>query len=94
LDTLGKGTAMTAKSPAAIAIVAFAAVLASLAARGVSAEELRIGFLVPSTGSLAQIAIDMVNGFEMYLKDHDGKLGAATVKLIVEDTRGSLRPPC
>jgi branched-chain amino acid transport system substrate-binding protein len=78
---------MTGKSPARIGIVAFAAALASLAPRGASAEELRIGFLVPSTGSLAQIATDMVNGFEMYLKDHDGKLGGATVKLIVEDTQ-------
>ena len=56
--------------------------------RGALAEELRIGFLAPTTGPFAQIATDMINGFQMYLKDHEGKLGGATIKFIVEDTQG------
>src|SRR6516165_11327299 len=79
---------MTAKSLARIGMIAFAAVLTSLAARGAAAEELRIGFLAPTTGPFAQIATDMINGFQLYLKDHDGKLGGATIKFIVEDTQG------
>ncbi|HZL31481.1 MAG TPA: ABC transporter substrate-binding protein [Pseudolabrys sp.] len=52
------------------------------------AEELRIGFIAPLTGIFAQIGKDMVNGFQMYLDEHHGKLGGADVKLIVEDSQG------
>jgi branched-chain amino acid transport system substrate-binding protein len=52
------------------------------------AEELRIGFLAPTTGIFAQIGKDMVDGFKMYLDDHNNKLGGADVKFIVEDTVG------
>jgi len=53
-----------------------------------SAEELRIGFIAPMTGIFAQIGKDMVNGFQMYLDEHHGKLGGADVKFIVEDNQG------
>ena len=52
------------------------------------AEELRIGFIAPLTGIFAQIGKDMRNGFQMYLDEHGGKLGGATVKFIVEDNQG------
>ncbi len=52
------------------------------------AEELRIGFIAPTTGIFAQIGKDMVNGFQMYLDEHDGKLGGMDVKFIVEDNQG------
>ncbi len=52
------------------------------------AEELRIGFIAPMTGIFAQIGKDMVNGFQMYLDEHDNKLGGADVKFIVEDNQG------
>ena len=55
---------------------------------GAKAEELRIGFLAPTTGIFAQIGKDMVNGFQLYLDEHGGKLGGADVKFIVEDTVG------
>jgi len=71
------------------------------------AEELRIGFIAPMTGIFAQIGKDMANGFELYLDQHGGKLGGATVKFIVEDNQGkpdasvtkakkrpSTSPPC
>jgi branched-chain amino acid transport system substrate-binding protein len=51
-------------------------------------EELRIGFIAPMTGIFAQIGKDMVNGFQMYLDEHGGKLGGAEVKFIVEDNQG------
>ena len=53
-----------------------------------SAEELRIGFIAPMTGLFAQIGKDMVDGFQMYLDEHGGKLGGADVKFIVEDEQG------
>ena len=64
-----------------------AAALAAAAAPKAGADELRIGFLMPVTGPLAQIATDSTNGFKMYLDDHKGQFHGTTVKLIVEDTQ-------
>ncbi len=55
------------------------------AASSARAEELRIGFIAPMTGIFAQVGKDMVNGFQMYLDEHGGKLGGMDVKFIVED---------
>lgn len=52
------------------------------------AEELRIGFIAPTTGIFAQIGKDMVDGFQLYLDQHGNKLGGAEVKFIVEDEQG------
>jgi len=46
---------------------------------------LSIGFIAPMTGIFAQVGKDMVNGFQMYLDEHGGKLGGMDVKFIVED---------
>src|SRR5437763_17188910 len=51
-------------------------------------EELRIGYLAPTTGVFAQVGKDMVDGFRMYLDEKNGKLGGADVKFIVEDEQG------
>ncbi|MGA9036034.1 MAG: ABC transporter substrate-binding protein, partial [Pseudolabrys sp.] len=64
--------------------IAFGAVLPA------QAQELKIGFLAPRTGIITQLGTDMVNGFQMYLDEHDGKLGSATVKFIVEDDKGTV----
>ncbi len=66
-----------------------AALAAGLAAASSArAEELRIGFIAPMTGIFAQVGKDMVNGFQMYLDEHGGKLGGMDVKFIVEDDQG------
>src|SRR5262249_32126052 len=52
------------------------------------AQDLKIGFLAPRTGIFAQLGTDMVNGFQMYLDEHDGRLGGAKVTFIVEDDQG------
>ena len=62
--------------------------LALGASTSARAEELRIGFIAPTTGIFAQIGKDMVNGFQLYLDEHQGKLGGMDVKLIVEDSQG------
>jgi branched-chain amino acid transport system substrate-binding protein len=49
------------------------------------AEELRIGFVAPTSGIFAQVGKDMVDGFKMYLDEHHNKFGSADVKFIVED---------
>ena len=52
------------------------------------AQELKIGFLAPRTGIITQLGTDMINGFQMYLDEHDGKLGGAKVTFIIEDDQG------
>jgi branched-chain amino acid transport system substrate-binding protein len=54
----------------------------------VAQEELRIGFVAPTTGIFAQIGKDMVDGFQMYLDEKKGVLGGAKVRFIVEDEQG------
>jgi branched-chain amino acid transport system substrate-binding protein len=63
--------------------LAFAAGLAPAAAQ----EELRIGFIAPTTGPFAQVGADMLNGFNMYLEKANSDFGGAKVKLIVEDSQ-------
>ncbi len=54
----------------------------------VQADELKIGFLAPRTGIYTAIGTDMLNGFQMYLDEHNGMLGGDKVTLIVEDDQG------
>jgi branched-chain amino acid transport system substrate-binding protein len=53
-----------------------------------SAEELRIGYVAPTTGLFAQVGKDMVDGFQMYLDEVKNDFGGAQVKFIVEDEQG------
>jgi branched-chain amino acid transport system substrate-binding protein len=50
-------------------------------------EELRIGFIAPTTGPFAQVGADMLNGINSYLEKVNNDLGGAKVKLIVEDSQ-------
>jgi len=67
------------------ATLALAGALALGATANARADELRIGFIAPMTGIFAQVGKDMVNGFQMDLDEHGGKLGGMDVKFIVED---------
>jgi branched-chain amino acid transport system substrate-binding protein len=62
--------------------------LAASPAAPAGADELRIGFLAPTTGIFAAVGKDMVDGFQMYLDQVKNNLGGAQVKLIVEDEQG------
>ena len=66
--------------------------LGSVVAFGVApasnAEEIRIGFVAPTTGIFAQVGKDMVDGFQMYLDEVKSDFGNAPVKFIVEDEQG------
>jgi branched-chain amino acid transport system substrate-binding protein len=78
-----KGTVLPRLSPLLLGSC-FALGLAPAA----QADELRIGYLAPTTGIFAQVGKDMVDGFKMYLDDHKNQLGGSPVKFIVEDTQG------
>ncbi len=64
----------------------FALALGASAPAG--ADELRIGYLAPTTGIFAQVGKDMIDGFQMYLDEVKSNFGGAPVKFIVEDTQG------
>ncbi len=53
-----------------------------------SADELRIGYIAPTTGIFAQVGKDMVDGFHMYLDEVKNDFSGAQVKFIVEDEQG------
>ena len=71
-----------------LAVAAIA--LGTASAAHAQSPELKIGFLAPRTGIITQLGTDMVNGFQMYLDEHDGMLGGAKVKFIVEDDKGTV----
>src|SRR5215510_1841100 len=62
--------------------------LGLMAATPASADDLRIGFIAPLTGGLAQTGIDMRDGFQLYLDQHGNKLGGMNVVFTVEDNQG------
>src|SRR5690349_23496053 len=62
--------------------------LALATAATAGAEELRIGFLAPTTGIFAAVGKDMVDGFQMYLDQVKGNFAGAQIKFIVEDEQG------
>ncbi len=49
----------------------------------------RVGFLVPQSGSNKNVGNDMLAGFQLYLKLHGGQLGGHTVQLVPVDEGGS-----
>jgi branched-chain amino acid transport system substrate-binding protein len=77
---------MTSKLQKLLLCTCFALGLGVTAPAG--AEELKVGFIAPTTGIFAQIGKDMTDGFQMYLDEHGGKLGGMDVKFIVEDNQG------
>lgn len=48
-------------------------------------ETVKIGFILSHTGTLAPLSENIKNGFELYLEQHDGKLGGKNVELKFED---------
>jgi branched-chain amino acid transport system substrate-binding protein len=72
----------------ALAHVCGALLLGAALSAPAHAQELRIGFIAPTTGGFAQAGQDMVNGFNLYLDARKGELGGAKVKFIVEDNQG------
>ena len=84
------GRAMTSNLRRGLIPVLFGGCLAfgMSSTAGAQQEELRIGFLAPTTGIFAQVGKDMVDGFQMYLDEVKNDFAGAKVRLIVEDEQG------
>jgi ABC-type branched-subunit amino acid transport system substrate-binding protein len=72
----------------AVVLLSGAALMTATNGPSRAADELRIGFIAPMTGILAQVGKDMADGTNMYLEEAKGDFGGAKVKLIVEDSTG------
>lgn len=55
---------------------------------GGGGESVRIGALLSSTGVYATLGESIRNGFELYLKENDGKLGGMDAEVLYEDDEG------
>jgi len=49
---------------------------------------IKVGLLLPLSGPYASIGTDVKQGFELYLQQHDQKLGGRAATLVVADTAG------
>ncbi len=63
-------------------------VFASATGAMAQGQELRIGYVAPTTGIFAQQGKDMVDGFQFYLDEVKNDFGGAKVQFIVEDEQG------
>lgn len=71
-----------------VAILLFASnCLATPVTSIASSAPVRIGFLAPFTGFLAQPGNDMLHGFKLFLSQHHNRLDGHAVRLFVGDTR-------
>jgi branched-chain amino acid transport system substrate-binding protein len=87
---------MSSRARRAVALAAVAASVGGLAACGSTGssgggggggETLNIGVPLALTGPIAAQAKEMVNGYNLYLKEHGNKLGGVPTKLFFEDTQ-------
>ena len=54
-------------------------------AQGAEKGPIKIGFISPHTGNFAQMGLDMVDGFKMYLDEINYTVAGRKIELIVED---------
>jgi len=60
---------------------------AMLMAGAAEAREIKIGFIAPKSGGLAQLGDQLEKGARLYIKQHKKELGGHTIKLIVRDSK-------
>lgn len=67
------------------AIIAAAATLAMPVAMAQAPDKLKVGFMLPATGTFAALGTAIENGFRLYLTEQGGKLGGREVEFFKVD---------
>ena len=70
-----------------VAILGVGALVLGASGPAWAQKPIKIGFMAGLTGIGAQVGKDMVDGFKMYLEDHNNMIGGRKVELIVEDNQ-------
>jgi branched-chain amino acid transport system substrate-binding protein len=82
-------------SPLSRPVAALATALALLLPAGPArAQKVKVGLMLPSTGTYAQLGNNITSGFKLYLEEHAGKLGGREVELFsVDDESDPAKAP-
>jgi branched-chain amino acid transport system substrate-binding protein len=67
-------------------VLAFIGLTLLWTAAEAQAQTIKVGLPVPLTGFVAESARQMVEGFKLYLEQHNNQLGGHLIDLVVEDT--------
>jgi branched-chain amino acid transport system substrate-binding protein len=78
---------MRMKSKIAFRVAMLAMLMLVSGSQALAAEKgpIRIGFIAPITGNWAQLGMDMVDGFKMYLDEINYTVAGRKIEFIVED---------
>ncbi len=72
-----------------ILLLCLAAAISVPWVHGAGKGPIKIGFIAPLTGNFAQIGLDMVDGFKLYLDEIKYTVAGRKIELIVEDEAGN-----
>jgi branched-chain amino acid transport system substrate-binding protein len=75
---------MTRGRAALLAVVALATVTAAAGPAAAQGGPIKIGFIYPDSGPMAQLGLDLRDGFQLYWSEVGGKAGGRPVEVLVE----------
>ena len=65
--------------------LAFAAALVATSAAQAQGAKLKVGLMLPATGTYAALGTAIENGFKLYVGEQGGKLGGREIELLKAD---------
>ena len=71
--------------PLRLTLLAAALGATALAAQGQSTAPIKIGLMLPATGTYAALGTAIENGFKLYVQEHGGKLGGRSIEYFKVD---------
>ncbi len=81
-------------APACLAVAAMAAMTGGALAQGTQPAKIKVGFMLPYTGTYAALGTAIENGFRMYVQQQGGKLGGREIEYFkVDDESDPAKAP-
>ena len=65
--------------------IALTAALAAASIAVQAADTIKVGLMLPATGTYAALGTAIENGFKLYVQEHDGKLGGKAIEYVKVD---------